>query len=264
VSGAAAWRARFEEAAAAWVHIGRIDILEETPSTMDAVRQFGLEPGRLAVALRQTAGRGRGGRRWLDDGEGVALTLVTPLMPPAPPDREGGRLAIAAAVAGAWCLERWLGSGKVGIKWPNDLLVEGRKIGGVLIEATGGFGLVGIGLNAMHRRFPPPLAEIATSLRRELGEGAAIDRLEVAIELVASLDRAIGETLTDLAGHWRRRDALRGRMATVRCGEEIVAGRILEIDPREWIELVPRDGGSPRRLPAAHCEVLDFDREAIR
>lgn len=264
MSAAAAWRARFAAASANWSRVGRIEILEETASTMDAVRERGLAAGDLAVALRQRAGRGRAGRPWHEAGEGVALTIVVPRDPEASPADAGARMAIGAAVAAAGCLERWLGEGAVGIKWPNDLLVDGRKIGGVLIETVGAFSLLGVGLNALQREFPGGLAPIATSLRQELGEDAPIDRLEVAIELVAALDEALGQPPEDLVARWCRRDALRGRAVRLRVGGETVAGRVREIDPLAWIELEGEHDASPRRLPAALCEVLDFDRGTTR
>ncbi|MHC4102053.1 MAG: biotin--[acetyl-CoA-carboxylase] ligase, partial [Planctomycetota bacterium] len=118
----------------------RVTVLRETGSTQDAAKRMSAEPGDVVVAWRQTAGRGRLGRAWADTGEdGIAVTLVTDAGPPS-------WLAVASAV-GAACAAEALLRRAVGIKWPNDVVVDGRKLAGVLTEQAGGQALIGIGLN---------------------------------------------------------------------------------------------------------------------
>lgn len=254
------WQRRIEASLGAWRRIRRAEVLAETGSTMDAARQLGLEDGLLVATLRQTAGRGREGRAWLEAGEGVAVTLAVAAAA-TPRSGDGCELLpLAAAVAAARCLERELGSEAVGIKWPNDLLVGGRKIGGILIERSGGFALIGVGLNLLQRAFPPELSGTATSVWRERrGEGSPIDRLSVTIALLGELDRALSLPRIEVLAEWGRREALAGCTARVRCGEQVWEGTIRGIEPLEWIEI--EAAGSRIRLPAAQCSVLDFDRQ---
>ncbi len=105
-------------------------IVPETTSTQDAARRLDAAPGTVVIAGRQTAGRGRLGRVWADTGdEGIAASFVCAVAAPE-------RMAVACAVATARAAESVLGR-LVGIKWPNDIVAEGRKLAGILIEQSG-------------------------------------------------------------------------------------------------------------------------------
>ncbi len=133
----------------------RLRYLAEAGSTNDEARRLaaaGAPAGTVVVAERQTAGRGRQGRRWVSAaGLGVWMTVL--LRPGR--DAEAAALApVAAAVAVCRALRR-LGAVEAGIKWPNDLLCRGRKIAGILCESASSGGavdwlLVGIGINVLH------------------------------------------------------------------------------------------------------------------
>lgn len=108
--------------------------LAEVTSTQDVAR--GLPAGSVVVADHQTAGRGRLGRRWeAPPGSALLASFVQPRRPLA---------SLAAGVAAAHA-----GGGEVRLKWPNDLLLGGRKLGGILIEAHGDTCVVGIGINLL-------------------------------------------------------------------------------------------------------------------
>jgi len=128
---------------------------EEIPSTNDVIREkaaAGAPEGCVVIAGSQTAGRGRRGKNWLSlPGKGVYLSL---LLRPRWPAGEAPFISFFAAVAVARALERLRIEG-VNLKWPNDVLVNGRKIGGVLIEPRVSSGkiefvVVGIGVNVGH------------------------------------------------------------------------------------------------------------------
>ncbi|MGO4409090.1 MULTISPECIES: biotin--[acetyl-CoA-carboxylase] ligase [unclassified Brevundimonas] len=127
-------------------------ILDETDSTNAEARRRaeGGEFGPLWItARRQTAGRGRRGRRWESESGNLASTLL--LLTPKSP-AEAAQLTFVAALAVAELLDRYVPSVLVTIKWPNDVLLDGRKTSGVLIESgpapSGGLWLaVGIGVN---------------------------------------------------------------------------------------------------------------------
>jgi BirA family biotin operon repressor/biotin-[acetyl-CoA-carboxylase] ligase len=165
---------------------------DEVTSTNDVLREkavAGAPEGSTVIAGTQTAGRGRRGKKWLSvPGKGVYLSL---LLRPRWPATESPYIAFFAALAAARTLERF-NIGAVKLKWPNDLLVNGKKIGGVLIEPRIHRGLlefivVGIGINVTHNRDDlNPLGEkAATSC---LLEGADISCDDVIINLLAEFD----------------------------------------------------------------------------
>src|SRR5690606_27005225 len=97
-------------------------------------------------------------------GESLAFSI---LFRPSEPKALWPRLALAAGLAVAEALEEYLPL--VGIKWPNDVWVKGKKIAGILVEAGHDYAIVGIGLNVSSLSFPPEVSETATSLALETG-----------------------------------------------------------------------------------------------
>ncbi|MGH9426834.1 MAG: biotin--[acetyl-CoA-carboxylase] ligase [Terriglobia bacterium] len=144
----------------------------ETGSTNDAARQLaeqGAPEGTLVLAEEQTQGRGRLGRPWLSERRAgiYASILLRPLLKP----RDAVVLTLVAAVAGSEAIEQSCGL-RSDIKWPNDLLLSGRKCCGILLEMQAerddiGYVIVGIGINVNHSVFSEELGQRATSLRIE-------------------------------------------------------------------------------------------------
>lgn len=159
----------------------RVIVVRETDSTQDAARRLAAGHGDVVVAWRQTAGRGRMGRAWADTGrQGVAVTFVTPAAPHLD--------LVKATAAGAAEAARKLLGRPAEIKWPNDVLVDGRKICGVLIEIADGTAFVGVGMNVGQTQWPQELAGRAVSLAQL---GAAHDRIEVLEALLASVGQRL-------------------------------------------------------------------------
>ena len=238
----------------------RLIVLDEIDSTMDAARTE--LPGTAVFALRQRQGRGRLGRRWLDDEPtGVAVTAVLK----APDAISAARLGLAAAVGVADAIESMLPSDsdstrRVGIKWPNDVMADDRKIAGVLVERAEGRAFVGIGLNVLQTHFPPELEAKATSLRRVLAPRPSPSRAEAAASLWRGFAAAIAMPSEALLASWGRRDWLSGRRARLRHGDEVLTGRVVAIEPTEAIVIrLDSEGPSvaPRRLDVARTEVLE-------
>ena len=178
------WTDRIEKVVASDDDIlQRVIVLRETESTQDAARRFGPRAGDVVVAWRQTAGRGRLGRTWADTREdGVALSIV---IPAGPPQRLALALAIAVADAAQQLLQR-----PVGIKWPNDIVVDRRKLAGILVEQSGPLAVAGIGMNVAQKTWPQELADRAVSLAQL---GRTVDRLDVIVTVLESLCRALGQ-----------------------------------------------------------------------
>jgi BirA family biotin operon repressor/biotin-[acetyl-CoA-carboxylase] ligase len=189
--------------------------VESTQTVARALADAGAPEGTLVVADHQRAGRGRQGRPWLDrPGESVLLSLL--LRPPIPPS-DVPQLGLLAAVAVAEAVAEQTGLAP-DIKWPNDLLLAGRKCAGILAEAAwDGTGvtrvILGIGVNVNQREFPADLAGRATSLRLALGR--PVDRGALLETMLARLedwyDRYLDRGFEPVRQEWCRRAVTLGR-----------------------------------------------------
>jgi BirA family transcriptional regulator, biotin operon repressor / biotin---[acetyl-CoA-carboxylase] ligase len=188
--------------------------LRATTSTNDRARelaQAGAPHGTLVTAAEQTSGRGRQGRTWTAPPGSALLLSVVLRDPPA-------LLPLAAALA----VSEVAGAGAQ-IKWPNDVLLDGRKVAGILAEGRpqDGWAVLGIGLNVALRieDLPPELHETAGTLGLEPADvEPTLERLLAALERTLALDEA---TLLDA---YRARDALRGREVSWTTGRGRAAG----------------------------------------
>lgn len=184
--------------------------------------------GVLLAAEEQTAGRGRRGRRWYSaPGNGVTFSLSTAIKKPA------AGLSLVAGVAAAKAL-RGLGVTRVALKWPNDLVVDGAKLGGILVETRGNVAVVGIGINCRRD------AALETKVRRPL---ASLDQF-IAVKrerIIESVARSLLEALATFEAHgldplradWERMHAHAGERLRVRLANgRVVTGlaRGLETD----------------------------------
>lgn len=155
---------------------------EETDTTNNRARELALEgapEGTLVVAEKQTAGRGRRGKVWespLGTGIWMSLVLRPQIMPAG-----ASVLTLLCGLATAEAIEVETGL-SVGIKWPNDILINGKKAVGILTEmdcemSQVHFVIPGIGINVNTTSFPPEIADIATSLYLECGKTVSRRRL---------------------------------------------------------------------------------------
>jgi BirA family biotin operon repressor/biotin-[acetyl-CoA-carboxylase] ligase len=219
--------------------LGRpMHVLASTTSTNDEAKRGareGAPHGSTWVAEEQVAGRGRQGRPWVSArGENVLVSVLARVacapsrLPP---------IALVAGLAARDAVARACPGVPVDIKWPNDVLVRGRKIAGVLVEAiTVGSRVdaivVGIGVNVHARDFPLDLADRATSiaLARDRTSGEAPDRAEVLADVLAGLDRDLHVVVERGLGLFRARleaaDALRGHAVRNDSGDAGVASGI--------------------------------------
>ena len=170
----------------------RIEVVEEVASTNAAVAERfreGESGGLVLAAEHQNAGRGRLGREWVAP-PGSSLTVSFLLVPQDAPAERWPWLSLLAGIAAARAVRRVTGA-EVGLKWPNDVLVDDHKAGGILLERvegpSGPAAVVGIGLNCSQTREELPVPG-ATSLTLVTGE--EIDRAL----LLAALCDALGTT----------------------------------------------------------------------
>jgi len=149
------------------------DVVESTNTEANRLAREGAPEGTLIVANAQTKGRGRLGRSWVSPpGSGLYLSII--LRPDCPPDRFP-RLMLTAGVAVASAIQQT--GMKPQLKWPNDILIADRKVGGILAEAVFDkrridFAILGIGINVNTEQdeLPVSVRSLATSLRLSLGK----------------------------------------------------------------------------------------------
>jgi BirA family biotin operon repressor/biotin-[acetyl-CoA-carboxylase] ligase len=190
-------------------------------STNDVARRLveaGCEPGTVVLAEEQLAGRGRVGRSWSSPA-GLGLWFSTVSRGPGP----AAALPLAVGLAVAEALDAFLPE-RCGLKWPNDLVLAGRKLGGILCEGSWGESgaaaiVIGVGVNVLHGPddFPPEVAARATSIR--IAAGRPVDRLAVAgavVPAVARLARSGARTASGWLERLAARDVLRGTEVEVR------------------------------------------------
>jgi BirA family transcriptional regulator, biotin operon repressor / biotin---[acetyl-CoA-carboxylase] ligase len=217
--------------------VTRVEHLQSLTSTNDHARQFAAAADRdeivLIVADEQTAGRGRGANRWWTGSGALAFSV---LLDPALRNIERCHfylISLAAAIAIVETARPLVPARQVGLHWPNDVFVDGRKLSGVLVEALAdGRHIVGIGVNLNNSlaSAPDELRAVATTLA-DLS-GRRHDRSSVLAELLSGFDRLLRQLATDAAGVARRANALclqKGRMITIESGNRVASGSCLGI-----------------------------------
>ncbi len=225
----------------------RIHWFERVGSTNDVARtlaEAGCPEGTVVVAREQTAGRGRLGRPWVSPPGGIWMSVV--LRPIAAP-HELPRLALAVGVAASRAVERACGL-SVGLRWPNDLVVERQKVGGILVESGPEVRWVvaGVGMNV--NISPAELPEGATSLLA--AKGAPVDRPALLQALLSDLELVYemfrGHDWATLLQWWRRRSTTLGRRVRVHVASGVYEGVAEEVDEDGALVLRLPDGGRMR------------------
>ena len=235
--------------------VPRLEVHGLIGSTNDRARDLaeaGAEPFTVVIADEQTAGRGRECRRWESPpGGGLWMSVV------APPLGATARplLPIRAGLATCRAVESAVPGVRAGLKWPNDVLLEGRKVGGILCEGGSGAVVIGIGVNVRPGALPPELVGTAVALE-EVGQGP-VDRAALAGFLMAELRELLTPASLSLDGEVARevdaRDVLRGRAVTAETGEIGIA-RGIGRDGALGVEVAP---GEVRRVTAGGVRVRE-------
>jgi BirA family biotin operon repressor/biotin-[acetyl-CoA-carboxylase] ligase len=229
-------------------NVGReVRYVEETASTMDDARAGadarGDASGVAYVAGRQTAGRGRQGRHWVSEpGDGLYVTYH--LVPSG--QQPSSLFAVAGAMAAADAIEGVSGV-HVDLKWPNDVLHDGRKLAGILAEARYGARLdvfLGIGINVRTTALPPDVRGIATSIE---DAGAVAPRVE---ELLAALSAALERRVAmldasplHLVEEWKQRLVTLGQQIRLASPDgRVHEGEAVDVTPAGDLVLRHPDG----------------------
>jgi BirA family biotin operon repressor/biotin-[acetyl-CoA-carboxylase] ligase len=225
---------------------------ESIGSTMDRARELahkGAPEGTLVIAAEQTTGRGRLDRSWLSPGGSLSLSLLLyPALGKLP------YLTMLAGLAAAEAIEK-VSSLKTVLKWPNDVLVNGKKVAGILVESGivrgQSFAVIGIGVNVnLEMASCPDIAAIATSLSDE--SNGEIDARKLLRALVDGIENLYThfDAVTTLAS-WRTRLVTLGRQVRATSGNAVIEG--LAVD-------VTDDGALVTRLSdGSECTVIAGD-----
>jgi BirA family biotin operon repressor/biotin-[acetyl-CoA-carboxylase] ligase len=200
-------------------HVRLFDTIDSTNTAAKRFAQEGAPEGTIVVAEEQSAGRGRLGRSW-ESAKGVNLTFSVILRPRVAPS-ELGLLPLLAGVAVCETIRETCRL-DAACKWPNDVLVGGKKVCGILSESLlqgddVGAVIVGIGLNVNQAAFAPELAATATSLL--LARGAACDRTGILCALLAGMeplyDLFTGGRRGEIVARWSAAAPMIGRRVRV-------------------------------------------------
>ena len=243
----------------------RIEYVRSTTSTNDeAWQQAAAEDadGFVVLTEHQTAGRGRFGRRW-ESPRGASL-LGSVLLVDDAGELSGDQLGLLSAVAVRDAI--LAGTDVVPtIRWPNDLLVGGRKLAGILVESRTQSGgerayVIGIGINCLQHagHLPPELRGRATSLEMESRYG--VDRTELAITLLRQLDDWLATPAAwnddQLRERWLAGAGPAGQRICLGQGDRIYSGAIVDVDPQAAL-VVRLDEGGVRAFKATDTTVLE-------
>lgn len=243
---------------------GRLHCAETVDSTNRVameLAQSGAPEGTVVIADRQTAGRGRLQRSWQSP-PGCNLYLSIILRPAIPP-HDAAQITLLAGVAVAETVASVCPEGVV-IKWPNDLLIRGRKVCGILTEsrtATGGIDsvIVGIGLNVNIARadFDPAHRETATSLREETGREHSREELLFLLcgRLESWYETFLKDGFAPVREEWLARSQMAGKRLRILFGDELREGVFAGID-RDGALLMADERGAVRRIVAGDATIM--------
>jgi BirA family biotin operon repressor/biotin-[acetyl-CoA-carboxylase] ligase len=255
----------------------RVLVYDRTASTNDVAAEYARYPGNDGLAVfaeEQTAGRGRAGAAWQSaHGDSLLFSIALVGGP-----LSGELLSLTCAVAVAEAIGR-VGPCRAAIKWPNDVLLDGKKVAGILLESktprttdrrqrtvphsrlpppAARLHILGIGINchqAAHR-FGPELQATATSL--DLISGTRCQRVTVAKRVLTSLDHWLrvaectGQSVIDT---WSRLSTQLGQRVTLAYHQKQFTGNCIGVDPEKGL-ILQLDRGGVRIFDAAHTHIV--------
>ncbi|MCQ2489964.1 MAG: biotin--[acetyl-CoA-carboxylase] ligase [Ruminococcus sp.] len=240
----------------------RIIVLDETDSTNNYAKgaiENGTENGTVIVADRQTAGKGRMGRSFISpSGTGLYMSVI---LRPEFSIQTAPLITSAVAVAAAEAIES-LCKADVRIKWVNDLYLNGKKIAGILTEASVNMemraldiAVIGIGINvrSIGDRFDEELRQRASSIQDECG--AVLDRNALCAAVINHLDVHLSKIENrEYLREYRRRELLTGNLITANVGSETFVGKAVGID-RNANLMIETENGTVRSLSSGEANL---------
>jgi len=239
---------------------GKVLVYDRTSSTNDVAGAYAKNPGNAGLVVfaeEQTAGRGRSGAKWHGaHGDSLLFSVVL-----ADCQINSELLSLTCAVAMAEALGQ-VGGHQARIKWPNDIVLDGRKVAGILLESRqndkGKTHIVGIGMNCHQTpdSFPADLRTTATSL--DIVSGTRCQRVTVAKRALTSLDhwlRAAERNKTQVLETWSRLSTQLGQRVTLSYNKRRFTGNCIGVDPEKGL-ILQLDRGGVRIFDAAHTHII--------
>jgi BirA family transcriptional regulator, biotin operon repressor / biotin---[acetyl-CoA-carboxylase] ligase len=223
------------------------DTLDSTMREAADLAAAGCPKGTTVVAGEQSAGIGRLGHSWHSEaGSGLYVSVV--LRPEAPPSSLPP-LTLALGLAAAEAIGRATGLA-CDLRWPNDVMLNERKVAGVLTSLEEPAVIAGIGINVNHVAFPPEIAKLATSLRMASGQPCSQEQL--LIELLTAVDGftrmlAIAGRRAILDLFARCSSYAKGKRVVVEQGGEVITGSTVGLDDSGFL-LISTDGGTTETI----------------
>jgi BirA family biotin operon repressor/biotin-[acetyl-CoA-carboxylase] ligase len=238
----------------------KVLVYRSTSSTNDVAAEYAGNrdnDGLVVFAEEQTAGRGRAGRTW-NSGRGDSILCSIALTENILPSH---LLSLASAVAVAEAIGSVGTGSRARIKWPNDILLNGRKVAGILLESRtdrhGALYILGIGINCHQHpdSFSDELRPTATSL--DIESGSTIDRISLARRLLICLDHwleAAAQSSDKVCRRWCELSIQLGHRTTLIFNGTTFTGHCVGIDPEKGL-ILRLDAGGIRMFDAAHTTI---------
>lgn len=240
----------------------------ETDSTNDDAMQFasrGVDEGWVVIAGNQRSGKGRRGKTWsAPEGQNVYLSLI---LRPRISAKHASLLTILAALSVAETLEEYIrkDQGQISIKWPNDVMIDDKKISGILLEMgkdkNGAlFYILGIGINvnARSQDMPEEIQNIATSLYLKLGY--AVSLKDIFFKLMYRLDYwyrlYCGRRFEEIIARFRSYENTTGKRVSVMVAGHIIEGEAIGIDDNGFLH-VRDDTGKVHKSTSGELRIED-------
>jgi len=233
--------------------------LESTNNMAKCLANEGAQEGSLIIAEAQSRGKGRLGRSWVSPfGKGLWFSLI--LRPPLSP-LEAPKVVILTAVALQEAIREYTGL-PVGIKWPNDLLLEGKKVAGILLEMSGEMEkinhlILGVGLNVNLEQSDFPADCLSSSLSLEAKKN--FSRVEILQIILIKLEKYyhlfLEKKFSLILNKWKEASLTLGKLIKVTTVHEILEGRAIEFSEQGNL-LIKLEDGSIRTITAGDVSLL--------
>ncbi len=239
----------------------KILVYNRTSSTNDIAAEYGKNKKNYGLAVfaeQQTKGRGRTGNKWLAGREDSILCSILLTESKCSPEL----LSLTCAVGVAETIGK-VNSAQAKIKWPNDILLGGKKVAGILLESkknkTGTIFIIGIGINCHQTKddFPTDLQKTATSI--DIESRTKCDRISLAKRLLTCLDQWLetaDENPAKIINLWKKLSIQLGHRVTVVFNKKKFSGNCIGVDPEKGL-ILQLDTGGIRIFDAAHTSIAE-------
>ncbi|MFB9275238.1 biotin--[acetyl-CoA-carboxylase] ligase [Cohnella cellulosilytica] len=228
-----------------------LDVVDSTQNELRLLAERGAEEGTLVIAEQQTSGRGRMGRSWVSPaGKGIWMSLL--LRPPVPLPLTP-QLTLLAAVALSRAISQQLPALEIGIKWPNDLLVDGKKISGILLESAAederlNYIIVGMGISANLEAEDYSEELLSKAISLKMASGQTVDRSALIAAVLEQFEQLyklyLEQGFAPIRTLWEARSVTLGKRTELYTPQGTVVGVPLGLDDMGGLRIELPDGSA--------------------